>query len=56
VVLAKNAGKPETWDDRNDWGGIRVISYYDLSLSHAEDGGYFVPWEIARSGKTKPPS
>jgi hypothetical protein len=46
VVLAKNIGRPDTWDDRNDWGGIRVTTAYDLSLSPAEDGDYIIPWAI----------
>ena len=56
VVVAKNGGRPDTWDDRNDWGGMRVTHPYDLALSHAEDGSSIVPWEIARRGKTPPPT
>ena len=56
VIVAKNGGRPDTWDDRNDWGGMRVTHPYDLALSHAEDGSSIVPWEIARSGKTTHPT
>jgi hypothetical protein len=44
ILLAEHFGKPDPWGYREDWGGIRVTSYYELAVYHAADGSYIVHW------------